>query len=65
MNDFKLPLYGIDEENKSGYPADAERFNDLLNSADGFVVSLAEHNGAYTAAFKNVFDWVSRIDKSV
>ncbi|MGB0838282.1 MAG: NADPH-dependent FMN reductase, partial [Flavobacteriaceae bacterium] len=26
------------------------------------VLSLAEHNGAYSAAFKNAFDWMSRID---
>jgi chromate reductase len=25
-------------------------------------LSLAEHNGAYATAFKNVFDWMSRLD---
>lgn len=29
------------------------------------VLSLAEHNGAYTTAFKNLFDWMSRIDVKV
>jgi chromate reductase len=29
------------------------------------VISLAEHNGSYTAAFKNAFDWLSRIDQNV
>jgi len=28
-------------------------------------LSLAEHNGAYSAVFKNVFDWISRIDAKV
>ncbi len=32
---------------------------------DGIILSLAEHNGAYTAAFKNLFDWMSRIDSKV
>ena len=26
------------------------------------IVSLAEHNGSYTAAFKNLYDWTSRLE---
>jgi NAD(P)H-dependent FMN reductase len=33
--------------------------------SDGIIISFAEHNGSYTAAFKNIFDWVSRIGKIV
>ena len=33
-----------------------------IKAADGVVVSLAEHNLNFTTAFKNVLDWVSRID---
>lgn len=62
LNDFDLPLYGIDYETEHGIPADAQRFLDFIKNADGIVLSLAEHNGAYAAAFKNVFDWMSRID---
>ena len=29
------------------------------------VISFAEHNGSYTAAYKNVFDWTTRIDMKV
>ena len=32
---------------------------------DGIIISFAEHNGAYTVAFKNIFDWISRIEKVV
>ncbi len=62
LNDFNLPLYGIDLENKNGIPQDAHRLNNLINSADGLVISLAEHNGSYSVAFKNAFDWISRIN---
>ena len=65
LNDFDLPLYGIDFETEKGIPAEAHRLNELIASADGLVVSLAEHNGSYTAAFKNAFDWLSRINKYV
>lgn len=62
LNDFDLPLYGIDLENDQGIPKDAVKFLDLIKQSDGIVLSLAEHNGAYSTAFKNVFDWMSRID---
>jgi chromate reductase len=65
LNDFDIPLYGIDLETADGIPSEAIRLSDLFNQADGFVVSLAEHNGSYTAAFKNVFDWLSRINSKV
>ena len=65
LNDFVLPLYGIDSEAENGIPKDVKRLNHLLESADGLVISLAEHNGSYAAAFKNAFDWLSRLDKMV
>lgn len=65
LNDYSLPLYSIDIENESGYPTDLEILNSLVEDADGIVLSLAEHNGAYSAAFKNVFDWLSRIEGKV
>lgn len=65
LNDFDLPLYGIDLEKSDGYPKDAERFLELIKNSDGIILSLAEHNGAYSTAFKNLLDWLSRIDKNV
>ncbi|MFN0728932.1 NADPH-dependent FMN reductase [Polaribacter gochangensis] len=64
LNDYQLPIFSIDIE-AEGFPKAALKFNKLLNNYDGFVVSLAEHNGSYSAAFKNIFDWVSRIDRKV
>lgn len=29
------------------------------------IISFAEHNGSYSAAYKNLFDWASRIDQKV
>ncbi|SEQ48505.1 NAD(P)H-dependent FMN reductase [Hyunsoonleella jejuensis] len=62
LNDFDLPLYGIDLESEKGIPDDAHRFLNLIKSSDGIVLSLAEHNGAYSTVFKNLFDWMSRIE---
>ncbi|MFK5880038.1 MAG: NAD(P)H-dependent oxidoreductase [Flavobacteriaceae bacterium] len=65
LNDFEVPIYGIDFENKSGIPENANKLNKILASSDGIILSLAEHNGSYAAVFKNIFDWMSRIDKEV
>ena len=65
LNDFPLPMYSVDTEMENGLPEEAVRFNNFLSSTDGIIISLAEHNGAYTAAFKNLFDWLSRIDKNI
>jgi chromate reductase len=62
LNAFNLPLYGIDLENEKGIPDNAHKFLDIIKSTDGIILSLAEHNGAYSTAFKNIFDWMSRID---
>jgi len=65
LRQFTLPIYSSDEEEANGIPASAQAFKDLVDSHDGIVISLAEHNGSYAAAFKNLYDWVSRIDTNV
>ena len=62
LNDYEMPLFSVDIENEKGFPKATVEFNKIIDKADGFIVSLAEHNGAYSAAFKNSFDWLSRID---
>ncbi len=64
LNEYPLPIFSLEEE-QHGFPEVAVAFDDLLRNYDGFVVSLAEHNGSYAAVFKNIFDWVSRIDRKV
>jgi len=62
LNDFELPMYGIDYEMEHGIPEIAQQFLTEIKSSDGIILSLAEHNGAYSSVFKNLFDWMSRID---
>lgn len=63
--DFSMPMYGIDLENEKGMPEAAKKLTELILNTDGIVLSLAEHNGAYSAFFKNAFDWISRIEAKV
>lgn len=65
LNDYELPIYGIDNENEVGIPNNAHKFLNKLKSSDGIIISLAEHNGAYSTAFKNIFDWMSRIESKL
>ena len=65
LKDLTLPIYSEDEEKENGFPEDILQFSKSLDTYDGFIVSLAEHNGTYTAAFKNIFDWVSRLNVKV
>ena len=65
LRELDLPMYSEDEEKENGIPEDAKRFIELLQQQDGVVASLAEHNGSYTAAFKNLYDWCSRVEKKV
>ena len=62
LRSYNLPIYSGDEEEQNGTPADAQAFLDAIRAHDGIVISMAEHNGSYTAAFKNLYDWTSRIE---
>ena len=62
INDFEMPIYSIDRQLESGFPQLAEDFYKKIKDADGLVITLAEHNGNFTVALKNILDWVSRIE---
>ncbi|MFY7738982.1 MAG: NADPH-dependent FMN reductase [Flavobacterium sp.] len=62
LNEFEMPIYSVDKEKDNGIPQLAQDFYAKLGTADAIVISFAEHNGAYSAAFKNIFDWTSRIN---
>lgn len=64
INDYEMPLFSQDKE-ALGLPAAAQAFYQKLGQADAIVISFAEHNGSYTAAYKNLFDWTTRIDMKI
>jgi NAD(P)H-dependent FMN reductase len=61
LNEYEMPIFSTDKEEESGIPKLATDFYNKIGSADLLVISFAEHNGAYSSAFKNIFDWISRI----
>ncbi|MEM9076185.1 MAG: NAD(P)H-dependent oxidoreductase [Bacteroidota bacterium] len=61
LNHYECPLFSIDEEKACGVHENAIRFYELIKESDAIVVSVAEYNGLHTSAFKNLWDWMSRI----
>ena len=65
INDYEMPIYSIDREAADGVHPLARDFYDKIGAADALIVSFAEYNGFVTAAWKNIYDWMSRIDQKV
>lgn len=65
INDYELPLFSEDREDQLGQPEPAKEFLDKIGNSDAVIISFAEHNGSYTVAYKNIFDWASRINPKV
>lgn len=65
LNDYEMPIYSIDREMQNGIPQVAQDLFTQIGVADALLISFAEHNGSTTAAWKNVFDWMSRIEMKV
>ena len=61
LNDYEMTIYNSDKEIKDGIPAKAFEFQNKIDEADLIIMAMAEHNGAYTVLFKNIFDWMTRI----
>jgi chromate reductase len=65
LNDYEMPLFSQDKEEVLGQPQQAKDFFAKLGQADAIIISFAEYNGSYTSAYKNIFDWTSRIDQKL
>lgn len=65
INDYELPLFSMDREAELGHPELAKAFLSRIAASDALMISFAEHNGSYSVAYKNLFDWSSRIGQKV
>lgn len=65
IHDYEMPIYRHDREQADGIPQLAHDFLDRIGAVDALLVSFCEHNGNYSAAFKNLFDWCSRAEGKV
>jgi NAD(P)H-dependent FMN reductase len=64
MAKLPFPMYSEDYEKKNGYSNSLVELKNDIGNADGIVLSVSEHNSNPSAFFKNVLDWLSRIDRN-
>lgn len=60
LEDYPLPLYSGDIEEKEGLPENALKLKNLFLTHDGLIISSPEYNSSITGPLKNAIDWVSR-----
>jgi len=62
LKDYPVPMYSEDEE-KKGFPEMIMALKTEITQADALIISVNEHNGSFSAFFKNIIDWLSRADR--
>ncbi len=62
---YPLPLYDGDFEEAQGLPENVKKLQSLFAQHDAFLIASPDYNGSYSAVLKNVFDWLSRTDKTL
>lgn len=63
LNNYRIPIYGIDLEEDRGIPVDIQVIGNIIAEHEGLIISVNEHNGTISAFFKNIIDWLSRLDR--
>jgi NAD(P)H-dependent FMN reductase len=63
MVNMPFPIYSEDLEREQGFSNSLIEFKDELQAADGLIISVNEHNGNPSAYTKNLFDWLSRLER--
>ncbi|QED37463.1 NAD(P)H-dependent oxidoreductase [Antarcticibacterium arcticum] len=63
LREFDVPMYCIDLELERGFPTDIKVLKNLIAEHDALIISVNEHNSNVSAFFKNILDWLSRIDR--
>jgi chromate reductase, NAD(P)H dehydrogenase (quinone) len=65
LKDYSLPMFDLDCEEKYGIPDKAYELKTIFDVHDAFIIAIPEHNSSMPSFFKNIIDWLSRIEKSV
>ncbi len=64
MANYPFPMYSEDHEKENGFSNSLIELHKDIKEALGLIISVNEHNGAPSAYFKNLMDWLSRLDRS-
>jgi NAD(P)H-dependent FMN reductase len=61
LEDYPLPIYDANLENKAGPPANALQLKQMICAHQGVFIASPEYNASVTPLLKNSIDWVSRV----
>ncbi|WP_127141774.1 NADPH-dependent FMN reductase [Flagellimonas marinaquae] len=64
LAEHPFPMYSEDLEKEKGYSDALTQFKRHIAQADGIILSVNEHNGNPSAYFKNLLDWLSRMERN-
>ncbi|WP_108868460.1 NADPH-dependent FMN reductase [Aquimarina aquimarini] len=64
LTNYTMPMYSEDEEKNNGFPGMAMGLKQDITDTDALIISVNEHNGSWSAFFKNIIDWLSRVDRN-
>lgn len=62
LREFEIPMYSTAQE-KEGIPADIKFLYERIQDFSALIISVNEHNANVSAFFKNIIDWLSRVDR--
>lgn len=65
LSQYTIPVFTASDHQVDNPPEAVMGFIEHFKWANLIIISMAEHNGSYTAAFKNLFDWSSVIDGKI
>ena len=64
MANYPFPMYSEDHEKEKGFSNSLKELLDDIKNSEGIILSINEHNGNFSAYFKNLVDWLSRLDRN-
>lgn len=63
MARYPFPMYSEDEEKQKGYSNSLIELKNDIQRVDAIILSVNEHNSNPSAYFKNLIDWLSRLER--
>ena len=62
LKEFEIPMFSILKE-KEGIPPDVKFLYERIVDFPALIISVNEYNANVSAFFKNIIDWLSRVDR--
>ncbi|RDY61403.1 NADPH-dependent FMN reductase [Flagellimonas nanhaiensis] len=60
---YPFPMYSEDDEREKGFSNSLVELKNDIGRANALIISVNEHNGNPSAYFKNLLDWLSRLER--